>query len=179
MSDAIPRQPRILLAEDVQVIALKTTYAFEKAGYLVDVAKDGEECLHKANEILPDLIVLDIMMPKLHGLEVLERLRADPHTASIPVLIHSAKDFKTEHDEALRLGATGYVVKAADSTPLVQQVDAILGRGAATISSQTTAAASAEIYNPRLDTNRAHFTLWGTRGSTPTPGGRCERHGGN
>ena len=179
MSDAIPRQPRILLAEDVQVIALKTTYAFEKAGYLVDVAKDGEECLHKANEILPDLIVLDIMMPKLHGLEVLERLRADPHTASIPVLIHSAKDFKTEHDEALRLGATGYVVKAADSTPLVQQVDAILGRSGAVSVSSTTAATSVETYNPRLDTNRAHFTLWGTRGSTPTPGGRCERHGGN
>ena len=178
MSDPLPHQSRILIAEDVHVIALKTTRDMEKAGYRVDVAGDGEECLRKALDTRPDLIVLDIMMPKLHGLEVLARLRAEPRTAGIPVLIHTAKDFKTEQDEALRLGASGFVVKACDSGPLIAKVDSVLGTQRAAARSAG-ATAEAALYLPKLDTSRAHFTLWGTRGSTPTPGGRCERHGGN
>jgi len=68
VSDPLPHPHRILIAEDVRVIALKTTRDLEKAGYRVEVAADGEECLCKAIDTLPDLIVLDIMMPKLHGL---------------------------------------------------------------------------------------------------------------
>src|SRR6476660_7748035 len=100
---------RILLAEDVNVIALTLSRVLEKAGYEVAVARDGEECLRMALESIPDLILLDIMMPKLNGIEVLKAIRLDPSTRDIGVLICSAKDFKTERDAAAELGALDYL----------------------------------------------------------------------
>lgn len=171
---------RILLAEDVRVIALSMRRALEHAGYSVDVATDGEECLRKALEAAPDLVVLDIMMPKMHGIEVLRRLREDARSREMAVLICTAKDFKTEQDEATRLGATGFLIKPRDPQVLVDKVNAILGQGGdATAASSALAAGEAEIYNPQLDPARARFTLWGTRGSTPITGGHSGRHGGN
>ncbi len=171
----------ILIAEDVNVIALIMTRALEKAGYKVDVARDGEECLRKALETAPDLVLLDIMMPKLNGIEVLKALRANPRTCDLAVVMCSAKDYKTERDATAQLGVIDYFVKPVVPELLVERVGTILARSSREVAKSGAAErdAAVETYLPVLDTTRARFTLWGTRGSTPTLGGRFQRHGGN
>ncbi|MEO6034431.1 MAG: response regulator [Verrucomicrobiota bacterium] len=172
---------RILIGEDLRVIALKMSQALEKAGYTVEVAADGEACLRKALETLPDLVMLDIMMPKIHGVDVLKALRADPRTRELGVMVCSAKDFKTERDEATRLGALEFLIKPISPALLVEKVDGFFGRRstAPAPSVSSVAKSGQEVYQSRLDAKRTHLTLWGTRGSTPTVGGRFQRHGGN
>src|SRR5215212_9124119 len=121
MKPSVPKKPRILIAEDVNVIALIMTRALEKAGFAVEVARDGLECLHKALASLPDLVVLDMMLPKMNGIEVLEAMRTSPSTQKLQVLVCSAKDFKNEREVAARLGAVDYLIKSSDPSILVQK----------------------------------------------------------
>jgi len=167
------------------VIAFKMSQALEAAGYTVEMAADGEECLGKARQGSPDLIVLDIMMPKMHGIEVLKTLRDEHRTARTGVIVCTAKDFKTEHAEAARLGVFGFLTKPFEPAALVAKVDAWFAlRGgymgvpefASPILSEAVDSAA---FAPVLDTTRLRFTVWGTRGSTPTPGARFLRHGGH
>ena len=177
-----PRQGRILIGEDVRVVALKMRQVLEKAGYQVDVAADGKACLDQALLTAPDIVMLDIMMPKLHGIDVLKALRADPRTREIGVMICSAKDFKTERDEAARLGVYEFLIKPISSSMLVKKVEAYFsGRsgGSAPHTPPPPDKSGPAPYHPSLDATRAHFTLWGARGSTPTVGARFQRHGGN
>jgi len=185
MSTPPPSKGRILIAEDVRVIAFKMTQALQAAGYTVETSSDGEECLNKARLSLPDLIVLDIMMPKMHGIEVLKALRDEHRTARLGVIVCTAKDFKTEHDEAARLGVFDFLTKPFEPAVLVERVETFFARRsgykgvpefpAPTVSLE----APGDCFAPVLDTSRARFSLWGTRGSTPTPGARFLRHGGN
>lgn len=171
-----PQKRRILLAEDVNVIAMSMARALELAGYDVQIARDGEECLQMALDAPPDLLLLDIMMPKLDGIEVLKRLRTDVRTSELVVVVCSAKDFKTERDVAAKLGATDYFIKSSDPAALVAKVAAILGlQPPAAVMEQP----REEAWTPTLKPGRAHFKIWGTRGSTPTLGGLFHRHGGN
>ena len=184
MSNPTSAKGRILIAEDVRVIAFKMAQALQGAGYEVDTAVDGEECLDKARQTLPDLVVLDIMMPKMHGIEVLKALRDEHRTARTGVIVCSAKDFKTEHDEAARLGVFDFLTKPFEPAALVEKVNAWFARGTGSKgvpefpSPAVAVSAPSEYYAPALDISRARFSLWGTRGSTPTPGGRFLRHGG-
>ena len=176
-----PQKGRILIGEDLRVIALIMSQTLEKAGYLVEVAADGEACLRRTLETAPDLVMLDIMMPKLHGIDVLKALRADPRTRDIGVMVCSAKDFKTERDEATRLGVLEFLIKPVPPSMLVEKVDSFFGRRRSVPAPAVAPAVTSgpEIYQFKLDASRTHFTLWGTRGSTPTVGGRFQRHGGN
>lgn len=182
MKTTYSSRPRILIAEDVNVIALTMSRALEKAGFSVEVARDGEECLRKALGTVPDLVVLDIMMPKMNGIEVLKALRTAPDTHEIDVLVCSAKDFKTERDIATSLGAVDYLIKSSDPTVLVRKVLSLFGKSHESHLPESPVSPvrpPAEAWQPVLNTSRAHFTFWGTRGSTPTIGGRFQRHGGN
>lgn len=173
------RKFRILLAEDVNVIAMGMTHALEREGYEVHVARDGEECLRKAMAVMPDLLILDIMMPKLNGIEVLKLLREDERTRGIAVIVSSAKDFKTEKEAASQLGAVDYFIKTANPDALVAKIGTVLGLHPAGDAGSGAEPAKTDAYLPVLKADRAHFRLWGTRGSTPTLGGRFQRHGGN
>jgi len=173
-----------LIAEDVRVIAFKMAQSLQAAGYVVETVSDGEECLGQARKSLPDLVVLDIMMPKMHGIEVLKALRDEHRTSRIGVIVCSAKDFKTDQAEASRLGVFDFLTKPFEPAALVEKVDAYFARrsgykGVPEFPAPTVDAPTDECYAPLLDTSRARFNLWGTRGSTPTPGARFLRHGGN
>ena len=172
---------RILIGEDLRVIAHKMAKALEKSGYHVEIAADGEECLRKATENVPDLLLLDIMMPKMHGIDVLKALRADARTRDIDVVVCSAKDFKTEREEATRFGALDFLIKPIPARAIVEKIDTIFGRRSITVASDASESSQPgpEVYRRTLDTRRAHFILWGARGSTPAVGGRFQRHGGN
>ena len=181
MTPPLPPKGRILIGEDLAEIAFLMSQALQQAGYAVMIAADGEECLRLARETLPDLISLDIMMPKMHGFDVLRALRADLQTREIGVIMCSGKDFKTDRDQSEQLGAIDYLTKPISTAVFVARVETFFGRRAATIAPMISAAkqASAEGFSCTLDVSRPHIELWGTRGSTPTVGGRFQRHGGN
>lgn len=183
MSPALPQHGRILIGEDTADIAYLMKVALQSAGYSVEITGDGAECLRRARESRPDLVVLDIMMPKMHGIDVLKALRADPETEGIGVIVCTAKDYKTDLEEALERGAADLLAKPFEVPRLVETVQAFFSKRArAEVAlGQTTVASEARpaAYAPQLDRAGSHFCFWGTRGSTPTPGARFLRHGGN
>ncbi len=117
---------RILVADDDPVILGLLEVNFEMEGFEVLTAEDGEVALEQARSGAPDLIVLDIMMPKLTGHEVAEALRADEALAEIPVVFVSAKAQSADVTRGMELGAADYVTKPFDPIELVERVTAVL-----------------------------------------------------
>jgi CheY-like chemotaxis protein len=109
MSDAARR---ILLAEDDRFLRKAAETALKRGGFAVLPAVDGEEALRMARAEAPDLILLDLIMPKMQGFEVLRALKADPATAAIPVVILSNLGQDGDVKQAMEAGAAGYFVKA-------------------------------------------------------------------
>jgi CheY-like chemotaxis protein len=105
----------ILLIEDDEHFLEMYRLRFEVDGYRVHAALDGESGLAMATELEPDIIFLDIRLPKLDGLEVLRRLRTEPRTANIPVVILSNYGEKELVDRGLTLGALEFIIKAHTS----------------------------------------------------------------
>ena len=104
--------PSILVIEDDRFLRRACEVSLQQRGFLVKSATDGEVGLRMARESIPDLILLDLLMPRVSGIEVLEQLRADPATAGIPVVILSNSSREEDKAHASRLGAVGYYVKA-------------------------------------------------------------------
>jgi DNA-binding response OmpR family regulator len=103
---------RILLAEDDRFLRRAEEAALKRAGFVVLAAADGEEALRMAIAEKPDLVLLDLIMPKLQGFEVLKALKADPATAAIPVVVLSNLGQEGDVQRALEGGAVAYLVKA-------------------------------------------------------------------
>ena len=118
---------RVLIIDDEPNIVISLEFLLKRAGLEVRVARDGEAGLAKRRELLPDLVVLDVMMPKLDGFEVLKAVRADPAIADIPVLMLTAKSREAEQQRGLGLGANAYMAKPFSTHELVDQVMALLG----------------------------------------------------
>jgi CheY-like chemotaxis protein len=104
---------RILLIEDDKFLRRACEVGLKKRGFAVVTANDGEEGLQKAQEESFDLILMDMLMPKLSGLEALEALKKDDRTRGIPVVILSNSSLDTDMERAMELGAAGYMVKAS------------------------------------------------------------------
>jgi CheY-like chemotaxis protein len=113
---ADPDDVRILFVEDDPSVAQMYRLKLELDGYIVEVASDGLAALEKARTGHPDLIFLDIRLPKLDGIEVLERLRAEESTARIPVVILSNWNEKELVERGARLGALDHLIKS-QTTP--------------------------------------------------------------
>ena len=103
---------RILLVEDDRFLRRACDASLRQRGFTVIQAVDGEEGLRLARTEAPDLILLDLLMPKLPGVEVLRAIKADPSTKAIPVLILSNSSREQDLSEVIRLGAVDYWVKA-------------------------------------------------------------------
>src|SRR5436190_1650415 len=112
---------RILIAEDVRAISLRISHALQSLGYEVEVARDGEECLARVASFKPDLLVLDLMMPKLHGVDVLKELRSHESTRHLPVIICTAKDFSTELKHVRDLDVIDVIIKPFEPDALVRK----------------------------------------------------------
>ena len=104
---------RILLAEDDRILRKAGEIALRRSGYEVIAAVDGEDALEKARHEQPALILLDVMMPKLDGFEVLARLQADPATHDIPVIMLSNLGDDTAVEQAIGRGARAFLVKSS------------------------------------------------------------------
>lgn len=111
--DAEKKLVKILLVDDEELVVQMYERIFTKGnGYLLETAKDGQEGLEKIKETKPDLVLLDILMPKIHGIDVLQLMKKDDTIARIPVLILTNLDEPGRMDQALSLGAQGYLVKS-------------------------------------------------------------------
>ncbi|MFN2607658.1 MAG: response regulator transcription factor [Acidimicrobiales bacterium] len=128
---APPQRTRVLVVDDDPVILELLRINFEIEGFDVVSAADGQEGLERATADQPDVVLSDIMMPRLDGLQLLARLKADPATAGLPVVLLSAKAQTAEVERGLALGADDYVTKPFDPLELLDRVTAAIERGAA------------------------------------------------
>jgi CheY-like chemotaxis protein len=103
---------KILVVEDDPLMSRMYQKIFTFEGYQVEMAGDGQEGLEKARSVKPNLILLDIMMPKMNGLEVLEKLKADPDVKAIPVVMLTNLAGTQDAEAALLKGAVKYIVKS-------------------------------------------------------------------
>ena len=119
---------RILIIEDEAGLTKVLTHNLQREGYDVLSAKDGRDGLQQALLHLPNLIILDLMLPELRGEDVLQQLRADERSKAIPVIILSAKSEEVDQVEAFSLGCDDYVVKPPSVKVLLQRIKAIQRR---------------------------------------------------
>lgn len=119
---------RILVVEDNPSVNRLVCYILEREGYQVLSASNGMEGLRIAREEKPDLLVLDVMLPGLDGFELCHRLRADPQTGWLPILMFSAKSQDADMSTGLRLGADDYLTKPADPLEIVKRVANLLAK---------------------------------------------------
>ncbi len=120
--------PYVLIVEDDEAISMLLRYNLEKEGYEIGVAMDGEEALLMTSERLPDLVILDWMLPKVPGIEVCRRLRAKPDARNIPIIMLTARGEETDRIRGLDIGADDYVTKPFSTTELLARVRAVLRR---------------------------------------------------
>ena len=123
---------KVLLVEDSKFLRMANERALSKAGFQVSTAADGEEALQLANDKLPDIILLDMMLPKISGPEVLRALKGNPATMDIPVIVLTSLSQRNE-ERLLHEGATAYFEKSAleldkSSDRLAATVETVLER---------------------------------------------------
>ena len=120
--------PHILVVEDEDSLATLLQYNLQKEGYEVALAGDGEEAMLKVDERLPDLVVLDWMLPKISGIEVCRRLRQRNETRNLPIIMLTARGEESDRIRGLDTGADDYVIKPFSMTELAARVRAVLRR---------------------------------------------------
>ena len=118
----------VLVADDDEDILQLVSFRLERAGYKVVTAADGQQALAAAREHKPDLAVLDVMMPGLNGYEVTRQLRADAATATIPVILLTARVQEADVSRGFEAGADDYLRKPFSPQELRSRVQAILAR---------------------------------------------------
>src|SRR5688500_18444497 len=120
---------KIVLADDEQFISIAYKDGLERVGYIISTAADGEEALNKVRAEMPDLVLLDLIMPKMNGFEVLKALKSDPATANIPVIVLSNLSQATDANEVRALGALDFIVKSDISLKeLTERIGKVVGR---------------------------------------------------
>ena len=117
----------ILVVDDDPVILQLLQVNFEMEGFAVITAADGQEGVDRTRAERPDVIVSDVMMPRKSGLELVAELKADPDTATIPVLLLTAKAQQSDIADGLEKGADDYVTKPFEPLELVDRVNRLLG----------------------------------------------------
>lgn len=121
-------QRRILVVDDAEDLVELLQYNLSRAGFQVRTAANGREALELINRERPDLVILDLMMPGISGGEVLRRLRGEPDTKNLPVILLTAKGEESDQIVGLTLGADDYVIKPFSMQVLMARLDAVLRR---------------------------------------------------
>lgn len=118
---------RVLVVDDDDVIRQLITVNLELEGFDVATAIDGQDCLDRVKDVRPDVITLDVMMPRLDGWEAAGRLRADPDTAGIKVVLLSARAQEADLERGNRIGVDAYLTKPFDPDELIAVVRRLAG----------------------------------------------------
>jgi two-component system, OmpR family, alkaline phosphatase synthesis response regulator PhoP len=117
---------KILIADDEQNIVISLEFLMKREGFQVSVANDGEEALARIRSDPPDLVLLDVMMPRKNGFEVCQAVKSDPALQSIKILMLTAKGRDTEVAKGLAMGADAYMTKPFSTRELVEKVKSLL-----------------------------------------------------
>jgi two-component system phosphate regulon response regulator PhoB len=121
-------KPMILVVEDETALTTLLTYNLERNGYRVTVASDGDEALLRIAEEMPDLVLLDWMLPNVSGIEVCRRIRANPKSRNLPVVMLTARGEEGDRVRGLETGADDYVTKPFSMMELIARLHAVLRR---------------------------------------------------
>jgi len=119
----------VLVVDDSPTETRILVNSLVKAGFRVETASNGEQGVEMARRLLPDLILMDVIMPVLNGFQATRILRRDEATAQIPVVIVTTKDQQTDRTWGLRQGAVDYLVKPVDTAELLARIRGLLGGG--------------------------------------------------
>jgi DNA-binding response OmpR family regulator len=117
---------KILIADDEPNIVISLEFLMKREGFEVIIANDGEEAVRRIREVRPDLVLLDVMMPKKSGFDVCQEVRADPALSGMRILMLTAKGRDTEVTKGLALGADAYMTKPFSTKELVEKVRSLL-----------------------------------------------------
>ena len=118
---------KILVIEDNAINLRMVSYALTKQGYEVITATNGLVGFRKINEEHPDLVILDIMLPGLDGYDICERVRMNPETEKLPIIVTSGKTLQDDKDIGMRLGANVYLTKPVSPSVMLSNVKSLLG----------------------------------------------------
>jgi DNA-binding response OmpR family regulator len=121
---------KILIVEDDPSFSRAVCHIIEKEGYDVITAANGLTGLRMAKEDKPDLLILDVMLPGLDGFEICSRLRHEPQTARLPIIMLSAKGQETDKTTGLKVGANEYLTKPVDRAVLLEKLTSLLAKEA-------------------------------------------------
>jgi len=151
----------ILVVEDEEDVLELLRYNLDRNGFAVDSATTGEDAIDKARSVEPDLILLDLMLPGLDGLEVCKTLKRDPRTEQIPIVMVTAKGDEADIVAGLEVGADDYVTKPFSPRVLIARVKAVLRRPARSLPPSRSEQAIVEAHGVQIDPNRHRVTVKG------------------
>ncbi len=121
-------QKKILVIEDDPATSRLVDYSLRHEGYQVFTASNGLDGIRKAHNEIPDLIILDVMLPGIDGFEICHQLRSEPDTNKLPILMFSAKAQEIDKNTGLKVGADDYLSKPAAPADIVSHVEALLAK---------------------------------------------------
>ena len=118
----------VLIVDDEPNILLSLQFLMKKSGYDVRTAKDGEEAWAEISRSAPDLVLLDVMMPKIDGFSICERIRANPAWKDVRIIMLTARGREVEREKGLALGADDYITKPFSTKDAIDRIEAVLAR---------------------------------------------------
>jgi DNA-binding response OmpR family regulator len=118
----------VLIVDDEPNIVLSLQFLMKKTGYEVRTAKDGEEAMAEITRAAPDLVLLDVMMPKIDGFSICRQIRANPEWKDVRIIMLTARGRDVEREKGLALGADDYITKPFSTKDAIARVEAVLGR---------------------------------------------------
>jgi CheY-like chemotaxis protein/ribonuclease BN (tRNA processing enzyme) len=149
----VSESPRVLVIEDEENLRSLLQDILEDEGFVVETAEDGQAGVDAAQRQTPDLIITDLLTPRMHGYEVIRRLRSSPQTKRTPIIVVSGQAYPTDQQKALGLGAQLFLVKPFRPAVLIEAVNKVW--------------------------SAVRVRFWGVRGSIAAPGAEYIRYGGN
>jgi two-component system phosphate regulon response regulator PhoB len=156
---------KILLVEDERSLTDVLEYNLEREGYEVFIAHEGKEGLRKAQTILPDVVILDLMLPGMSGLDICKELKSSNKTSNLPILMLTSKSEESDQIVGFAVGADDYVTKPFSTKVLLQRIKALLRRKSAPEQPDSDTLAFGKI---KID-KRSHRVLHGTQALALTP----------
>ena len=125
---AMSKPPSVLIVDDEPNIVLSLQFLMKKTGFEVRTAKDGEEAMAEIARATPDLVLLDVMMPKIDGFSICKQIRANPEWKDMRIIMLTARGRDVEREKGLALGADDYITKPFSTKDAIARVEAVLGR---------------------------------------------------
>lgn len=175
----MPSKPRILIADESEKLIASILKSPEASVYSFETAKNGPECVKKLETLSPDLFIVDFMLPKMHGIELLHTAKKNP---KVGVIIISYQPMLQNYHAALAAGVNYFLNKPFDLSFLFQLINRFFS-GILTcdpfVGEPSGDTEGHHCYTPHLHSQNTYLKFWGTRGSTPVSGSQYVRYGGN